>query len=136
MQQTIRRPIISVIRLSIMMLTLFAFSSQAASYLPNLTAENAGKKIAVVSISANNFGGSIQGWGDANATELMTSRLNEMLTFAEQTFVVLPVKLSSRCNHHTTCRQQKWDEQADRQVETGQPAKVAIPSALQHRIRQ
>ena len=44
------------------------------------------KKIAVVSISANNFGGSIQGWGDANATELMTSRLNEMLMFAEQTF--------------------------------------------------
>lgn len=43
-------------------------------------------KVAIVLISANNFGGSLQGWGDANGTDLMTSRLNAMLAFAERTF--------------------------------------------------
>ncbi len=62
------------------------FPRKGGSYLPKLAAENPGKKIAIVSISANNFGGSIQGWGDANATDLMTSRLNTMLAFAENTF--------------------------------------------------
>lgn len=74
------------IRSAVVVLTLISFSAQGASYLPKLTGDNAGKKIAIVSISANNFGGSIRGWGDANATDLMTSRLNGMLAFAEETF--------------------------------------------------
>ena len=76
----------TAIRSVIVVLTLVSFCAQAASYLPKLTGSNAGKQIAIVSISANNFGGSIQGWGDANGTDLMTSRLNGMLAFAEETF--------------------------------------------------
>jgi hypothetical protein len=67
-------------------LLLIPFASQAADYLPKLAIDNAGKKIAIVSISANNFGGSIQGWNDANSTDLMTGRLNDMLSYTEELF--------------------------------------------------
>jgi len=60
--------------------------AQAADYMPKLVMENPDAKVAIVSISANNFGGSLQGWNEANATDLMTSRLNTMLEFAEETF--------------------------------------------------
>lgn len=42
-----------------------------------------GKKIAVVSISANNFANSLQGWNSAHSSDLMGSRLNQMLEYAE-----------------------------------------------------
>ena len=72
--------------LAITSLLLIPFASQAADYLPKLAIDNAGKKIAIVSIAANNFGGSLQGWNDANSTDLMTSRLNTMLTYTEELF--------------------------------------------------
>jgi hypothetical protein len=62
------------------------FSAQAAKYLPKLVMANEGAKVAIVSISANNFGGSLRGWANANSTDLMSSRLNVMLEFAEETF--------------------------------------------------
>jgi hypothetical protein len=65
---------------------LIPFSAQAAKYLPKIVMDNQGAKVAIVSISANNFGGSLQGWSDANSTDLMTSRLNIMLEFAEDNF--------------------------------------------------
>lgn len=74
------------IYLAIVTLVLIPFAAQAADYMPKLAIDNPGKKIAIVSIAANNFGGSLQGWNDANSTDLMTSRLNEMLTFTEELF--------------------------------------------------
>ena len=74
------------IYMAIIALVLIPFSAQAASFLPKLIAENPGKKIAVVSISANNYGGSLQGWNDANSSDLMGERLNSMLEFTEKTF--------------------------------------------------
>lgn len=71
---------------AIVALLLIPFAAQAADYMPKLAIDNPGKKIAIVSIVANNFGGSLQGWNDANSTDLMTSRLNEMLTFTEELF--------------------------------------------------
>jgi len=62
------------------------FSVHAADYLPKITIDNANKKLAIVTISANNFGDSLQGWNDANSTDLMTSRLNDMLAHTEETF--------------------------------------------------
>jgi len=75
-----------LIRTFLVLVLVLPLSVQAADYLPKLTIENADKKLAVVSISANNFGGSLQGWNDANSTDLMTSRLNDMLDFTEETF--------------------------------------------------
>jgi len=72
--------------LAIAALVLVPFASQAADYMPKLAIDNPGKKIAIVSIAANNFGGSLQGWNDANSTDLMTGRLNDMLTFTEELF--------------------------------------------------
>jgi hypothetical protein len=72
--------------LSIVTLVLVPFASQAADYMPKLAIDNAGKKIAIVSMSANNFGGSIQGWNDSNTTDLMTGRMNDMLAFTEELF--------------------------------------------------
>jgi hypothetical protein len=68
------------------LLILFPLASQAAGNLAKLTMENQGKKLAVVSISANNFGGSLQGWNSADTTELMSSRLNLMLDLTERAF--------------------------------------------------
>lgn len=70
----------------IVVLILMPFSAQAAKYLPKLVMANEGAKVAIVSISANNFGGSLRGWANANSTDLMSSRLNVMLEFAEETF--------------------------------------------------
>lgn len=70
----------------ITLLVLLPLATQAASYLPKLTTQNQGKKLAVVSMSANNFGGSLQGWNSANSTDLMSSRLNSMLEFTENAF--------------------------------------------------
>jgi hypothetical protein len=70
----------------ITLLVLFPLATQAASYLPKLTTQNQGQKLAVVSLSANNFGGSLQGWNSANSTDLMSSRLNIMLEFTEKAF--------------------------------------------------
>ena len=71
---------------AIVTLALIPFASQAADYMPKLAIDNPGKKIAIVSIAANNFGGSLQGWNDENSTDLMTDRLNGMLTFTEELF--------------------------------------------------
>lgn len=70
----------------IVVLILIPFSAQAAKYLPKVIMKNEGAKVAIVSIAANNFGGSLRGWADANSTDLMTSRLNTMLEFAENNF--------------------------------------------------
>ena len=67
-------------------LIIIPFSAQGADRLPDLTAKHAGKKIALVSIAANNYGDRLQGWNSANTTELMTSRLNSMLEVTEATF--------------------------------------------------
>jgi hypothetical protein len=53
------------------------------SNLKNLAKDNAGKTIAVVSLSANNYGNSLQGWNEANSSSLMASKLNVMLTMVE-----------------------------------------------------
>jgi hypothetical protein len=79
-------PMNHLFRSIIVALMLIPFSAQAAKYLPKLIVENPNAKVAIVSISANNFGGSLQGWSDANSTDLMTSRLNSMLEFAETNF--------------------------------------------------
>ena len=75
-----------VLRSIVVALILLPFSAQAAKYLPKLILEYPNAKFAIVSISANNFGGALQGWGDANGTDLMSSRLNSMLAFSERTF--------------------------------------------------
>jgi len=57
-----------------------------AATLTDLAEDNAGKSIAIVSISSNNFGNSLQGWNAANTSELMANRLNLMLEFTESLF--------------------------------------------------
>jgi hypothetical protein len=60
---------------------LFATSSIAfaGGTIGTLALQNKGKSIAVVSVSANNYGGSLQGWNSANASDLMGSQLNKMI---------------------------------------------------------
>ena len=62
------------------------FFVHGADRLPDLTAEHAGSKIAVVSIAANNYGDKLQGWNSEDTSELMSSRLNAMLEVTETTF--------------------------------------------------
>jgi len=57
--------------------------AEAAKSISDLGKANAGKKIAVVSISANNWSDSLQGWNSADTTGLMTGRLNQMLEYTE-----------------------------------------------------
>ncbi|TVZ37126.1 hypothetical protein P886_1466 [Alteromonadaceae bacterium 2753L.S.0a.02] len=64
---------------------LLPLVAQAGPKLGKFVSQNAGKSIAVVSISANNWGDSLQGWNSADTTELMTSKLNQMLEVTEST---------------------------------------------------
>ena len=66
-------------------LLLISVPVQAAT-LTQLAEKNPDKTIAVVSVSANNFGNSLQGWNAANTTELMGDRLNQMIEYTENLF--------------------------------------------------
>ena len=65
-------------------LIFIAGAAEARQSLNELGQANQGKKIAVISISANNFGNSLQGWNSADTKELMAGRLNQMLDHTEQ----------------------------------------------------
>jgi hypothetical protein len=65
---------------------LLPLTATAGTTVPKLVAENPGKKIAVVSISANNFNNSLQGWNTALTSDLMQSRTGKMLEIAERLF--------------------------------------------------
>lgn len=74
-------------RLSIVAAIALLISTAAHSAnLTQLAERNPDSSIAIVSISANNFGNSLQGWNSANTTELMHSRLNHMLDLSEKLF--------------------------------------------------
>jgi hypothetical protein len=60
--------------------------SHAGGNIGTLGLQNKGKTIAVVSISANNYGGSLQGWNNANSSELMGTQLNQMVGLMETLF--------------------------------------------------
>ncbi len=53
---------------------------------PSVASQQQGKKVAIVSVSANNYANSLQGWNSAATSDLMGSRLNTMLQFAEAEF--------------------------------------------------
>src|SRR5688500_17683341 len=72
------------LRLATAFVVLFAATQTAiAGNIGTLGIQNKGKSIAVVSISANNYGGSLQGWNSANASDLMGSQLNQMVGLIE-----------------------------------------------------
>jgi hypothetical protein len=74
-------------RLSSLFILFAALASVAsAGNIGTLGIENKGKSIAIVSISANNFGGSLQGWNSANASDLMGTQLNKMVGMMETLF--------------------------------------------------
>lgn len=57
----------------------FTAAAHAGGTIGTLGIKNKGKSIAVVSVSANNFGNSLQGWNNANASDLMGTQLNKMV---------------------------------------------------------
>lgn len=59
-------------------------TAHAGGTIGSLGAQNKGKSIAVVSVSANNFGNSLQGWNSANSSELMGTQLNKMVVGIEE----------------------------------------------------
>jgi hypothetical protein len=58
----------------------------AAPKLGQFAQDNSGKKIALVTLSANNWGDSLQGWNAANTSNLMGDQLNHMLEITETLF--------------------------------------------------
>jgi hypothetical protein len=68
---------------SIFLLLLATASVAGSGTIGSLGLQNKGKKIAIVSISANNYGGSLQGWNSANSSELMGTQLNRMVSVIE-----------------------------------------------------
>jgi hypothetical protein len=70
--------------LSALLVLLVATSSATAATIGSIGAKNKGKTIAVVSVSANNFSDSLQGWNSANTSEIMGTQLNKMVTMIEE----------------------------------------------------
>ena len=54
--------------------------------LQNLAKQNAGKKMAIVSLSANNYNNALKGWAEATGSELMSGKMNVMLEIVENLF--------------------------------------------------
>jgi hypothetical protein len=68
---------------SVSVLLLAMSSAAMAQTIGSLGAKNKGKTIAIVSVSANNYGNSLQGWNSANSSELMGTQLNRMVGVIE-----------------------------------------------------
>ena len=68
------------------LLLLIPGSAFARDKLGKFAEKNAGKKLALVSLSANNWGNSLQGWNSANTSDVMGTQLNSMLEFTEKLF--------------------------------------------------
>jgi hypothetical protein len=66
-----------LVRLWVVLVTTSSIATAAT--IGSVGVQNKGKTIAVVSVSANNFGGSLQGWNSANSSELMGTQLNRMV---------------------------------------------------------
>lgn len=64
---------------SLLVLSVATSSAALAGTIGSLGVQNKGKTIAVVSVSANNFSNSLQGWNNANSSELMGTQLNKMV---------------------------------------------------------
>ena len=65
--------------LSVLLVAIFAAApASAGGTISTLGVQNKGKSIAIVSISANNYNNSLQGWSSANSSELMGTQLNKM----------------------------------------------------------
>ena len=72
-------------RVSVLVLCLFAFvACSSPMSLDAAVTRHPGSKVAVVSISANNFADSLQGWNSARTSDLMGSRVAKMLSTAER----------------------------------------------------
>lgn len=65
---------------------LFTVSVQAGTTIPKFGIKNEGKKIAIVSLSANNWGNSLNSINSKEASELMDTQINQMLKLAEEKF--------------------------------------------------
>lgn len=68
---------------SVSVLLLAMSSAAVAQTIGSLGLKNQGKTIAIVSISANNYGNSLQGWNSANSSDLMGTQLNRMVGVIE-----------------------------------------------------
>ncbi len=74
-------------RFTVSLVTLLCVSSGAlAGNIGTLAIKNKGKSIAIVSVSANNYSNSLQGWNSANTSELMGTQLNKMVGLIETLF--------------------------------------------------
>jgi hypothetical protein len=71
---------------SLFVLLVAASTAVSAGNIGTLGIQNKGKSIAIVSVSANNYGGSLQGWNSANASDLMGTQLNRMVGMVETLF--------------------------------------------------
>ncbi len=98
-------------------LVLISVPVFAGSKLPDLAAKNQGKKLAIVSISANNWGNSLQGWNTVSTTDLMASRMNKMLGIAEKLFASDWQLVKAK----TFVKKPEYQELAGEQREVGVP---------------
>ena len=76
----------NIVKALVLFVVLAPLASNAGPKLGKFAAKNSGKKVAVVSISANNYGDSLQGWNSANTSDLMATQLNSMLDLTETLF--------------------------------------------------
>jgi hypothetical protein len=67
-------------------IVLFAvlLATGCGASLSSIASSTRGQRIAVVSLSINDFGGTLQGWNSARTSDLMYSRAATMVSMAEQ----------------------------------------------------
>lgn len=65
---------------------LLTASCKGKGSLTTVATETKGKRLAVVSLAVNDYGGSLQGWNKQNTDDLLSKKMNEMLGIAEARF--------------------------------------------------
>ncbi|MGV0034035.1 MAG: hypothetical protein ACNYPE_03435 [Candidatus Azotimanducaceae bacterium WSBS_2022_MAG_OTU7] len=107
------------IRISIALCLIFTSISHAGTTIPKFSIKNEGKKIAIVSLSANNWANSLDRINTKEGDELIESQLNIMLEialnkFQEKNLKVIPMK--------------DFINKKEFQLLAGEPLEVGVPA--------
>lgn len=97
----------------------------AREEMKKVAGENPGKKIAIVSLCASNYGDHLQGWNSADTFELMKTRMNTILNMFE----------GALSSDWTVVKAETFVHKEEYQALAGDDRVVVVPVFGEHRMR-
>lgn len=97
----------------------------AKEEMSKVAEKNPGKKIAIVSLCASNYGDHLQGWNSSDTFELMKTRMNTMLNMLEGNLAA----------DWTVVKAENFVQKEEYQALAGDDRVVVVPVFGEHRMR-